>query len=341
MPIIFKPHRRATPAPPPPGPPFVSTSAVNGLSVDPVSGAIVLGQDVGAVGDPAQLLSDREIPFNGFNLNYKGTGINALFDDANSAYSFANAALDPFLFLDFINGDYVLGDWNNFVDPVLQLHGQASGNPYIDLYIQNLAGTDYMDLFVDMNSVSIDWNLKGGGVQANWNYSVDAFSYDKGGATFLNVDTVGDAYSLGRPTTGPLVSFDANGFEFVTGSSKLISADPVNDEYYMGDLINGPYMKVVNGAIPDLRVGIQIGANPVATVLKATNNGGTFQAGIGDLDIWANGITILLDDTTKEFIFDNFTHDSKIRINNTLGFTGTVTPVNSITVIGGIVTAVS
>jgi hypothetical protein len=45
----------------PPAPPFDPTSANNGLSVDPVSGKIVLGNDVGAVGSPAQLLNDREI----------------------------------------------------------------------------------------------------------------------------------------------------------------------------------------------------------------------------------------------------------------------------------------
>jgi hypothetical protein len=47
------------------GPPFVAGSADNGLSVDPVSGRIVLGNDPGAVGDPAQLLNSREIQCTG------------------------------------------------------------------------------------------------------------------------------------------------------------------------------------------------------------------------------------------------------------------------------------
>lgn len=46
---------------PPPGPPFVAGSAINGLSVAPVTGEIVLGNNVGEVGSPAQLLNDREI----------------------------------------------------------------------------------------------------------------------------------------------------------------------------------------------------------------------------------------------------------------------------------------
>lgn len=46
---------------PQPGPPFTSNSADNGLSVDPVTARIVLGNDVGDPAMPAQLKNDREI----------------------------------------------------------------------------------------------------------------------------------------------------------------------------------------------------------------------------------------------------------------------------------------
>jgi hypothetical protein len=59
---------------PQPTPPFAGNSANNGLSVDPVTGQIVLGQNVGAVGDPAQLLSAREIPLKGFNFTLGEAG---------------------------------------------------------------------------------------------------------------------------------------------------------------------------------------------------------------------------------------------------------------------------
>lgn len=52
------------------GPPFAVTSAENGASVDPVSGAIVLGNDVG--GTLATLLSNRVIPMSGFNILLDG-----------------------------------------------------------------------------------------------------------------------------------------------------------------------------------------------------------------------------------------------------------------------------
>lgn len=44
-----------------PAPPFDPSSADNGLSVDSVSGRIVLGNDLGAATQSAQLLNDREI----------------------------------------------------------------------------------------------------------------------------------------------------------------------------------------------------------------------------------------------------------------------------------------
>lgn len=44
-----------------PGPPFASTSANNGLSVDATSGKIVLGNNQGDAAAPAALLSNREI----------------------------------------------------------------------------------------------------------------------------------------------------------------------------------------------------------------------------------------------------------------------------------------
>ncbi len=53
------------------GPPFVAASANNGLSVDSVTGKIVLGNDAGAPGNPAQLLNTREIFGNGFNIRQR------------------------------------------------------------------------------------------------------------------------------------------------------------------------------------------------------------------------------------------------------------------------------
>jgi hypothetical protein len=51
--------------------PAGSGNASNGLSVDPVTGDYVLGNDPGAVGNPAQLLNPREIFGNGFDITQR------------------------------------------------------------------------------------------------------------------------------------------------------------------------------------------------------------------------------------------------------------------------------
>lgn len=52
-----------------PGPPFAATSAFNGCSVDPVTGKIVLGNDMGDATMPAGFVSFREIALLGFWLD--------------------------------------------------------------------------------------------------------------------------------------------------------------------------------------------------------------------------------------------------------------------------------
>lgn len=54
-------------------PPFPTNSAYNGLSVETGTGIIVLGQDVGAVGNPAILLSNREIPAANFTISFNAS----------------------------------------------------------------------------------------------------------------------------------------------------------------------------------------------------------------------------------------------------------------------------
>lgn len=76
------------------GAPFPLSAAYNGSSVDIVTGQIVLGQDVGAVGDPAALISDREIPMNGFGF--------VMIDD--------NILGNKFFRVDSFNSLYQLGD---------------------------------------------------------------------------------------------------------------------------------------------------------------------------------------------------------------------------------------
>lgn len=106
--ISVSPH--ATP-PPPPGPPFVATSADNGLSVDPVTGRIVLGNDTGLTA--AQLLSDREIPMNGriFQMTQGGNPMFYL-DSLNSFYVIGSVTDSCVLLVDGVSSIAGLGDTN-------------------------------------------------------------------------------------------------------------------------------------------------------------------------------------------------------------------------------------
>lgn len=61
----------------------------------------------------------------------------------------------------------------------------------------------------------------------------------------------------------------------------------------------------------------------------------------GDVPGAVNGNRLTINDTTNEFAIENIALNAFVSINGTPGFSGTVSPVNSITVIGGIVTAVS
>jgi hypothetical protein len=103
------------------GPPFVSNSADNGLSVDGVSGHIVLGNDPADPAAPAALLSNREILtedalFNLFSivLNSIQTGIATL-----------------------LNGQIIQVFSNNSSAPTISASDGLSGNPTI---IASVAG---------------------------------------------------------------------------------------------------------------------------------------------------------------------------------------------------------
>jgi len=63
------------------------TAAANGLSVDPVSGKVVLGQNVGQAGNPAILLNTRQIPMNNFDLRFEGGHVGVIQGGSNSLAS--------------------------------------------------------------------------------------------------------------------------------------------------------------------------------------------------------------------------------------------------------------
>jgi len=100
------------------GAPFTAGSAENGLSVDPVTGKIVLGQNFADPANPASLLSDRQIPTDGFyfgigDTNFAGNGL--LMDLIDSAGIFrVGTSAGGMINLNNVNQVWEIGDLNGF-----------------------------------------------------------------------------------------------------------------------------------------------------------------------------------------------------------------------------------
>lgn len=115
-----------------PGAPFDTNSAYNGLSVDPVTGQIVLGNDVGSL--LAQLVSDRVIPDGGFSVIFGDPAANAI------------TIAPSFLFIDlFDNVSQRRAILSAGVTPNLSLSGDLAGGAAIQFL--GFGGLDSFDIF--------------------------------------------------------------------------------------------------------------------------------------------------------------------------------------------------
>lgn len=324
------------PNPATPGPPFPITSANNGLSVDVGTGKIVLGNDAG--GSAAQLLSAREIKFNGNKLTF-----------------IANA------------GETIGIDGSNGVFPtmynILNRNTPATGS-----FSRNLSGGTSAGIF-DSVFNDIGSNITFGCMSAAYNI---ANSY-AGNMPFVQANNNLQNASLSFLSQNGFywTPFGNNNINqsamrmFQSGNLQLnvIGTNPFTD--------SGERLQVV-GTTRTIEMIITPTTLPAATNhslnIKAEGNGSTdgfyletlngtefIQIGAGrikstpilDLSSFLNGVTIS-PAATQVALFnsggleiDNAGHNAKITMNGTPGFTGTVTPVTSITVKGGIVTAVS
>lgn len=176
---------------PQPGPPFTSDSAENGLSVDGVTGRIVLGNDVGAAGSPAILLSDREIVtedalFNQFAVLFNAiiTGITTLINGALIQMQGA-ANTSPSI---------ILNTSGNAGNPLIQLNTTGTGDPKVqlitsgngspELLLQTAAGLARIRLRKSTATAhSFEINIDSGG---NGYFTVDALvrTFEVNSATF-------------------------------------------------------------------------------------------------------------------------------------------------------------
>lgn len=266
-----------------PTPPFAANSAYNGLSVDPITGQIVLGDDPGGL--LAALINNREIEMSSNSLALKSAGINQLL-------------IDPFL------KNYSIGDTSGSMLSILQ---------------------NYLE-------------LGNGGYQTNPGVVLDFDNkYYAFGDDYGNLN--GNEFAIFDDENRSLIATTINGQQFRRGLD--ISGDPVNT-FSIGDVVtaqNGSRLHIMDNV---RKIAMQFRDNVAGgpkSFLLLDNITGTYT--IGDVDSILLGNIAQVDDTNNIFRIKNTLNTLSVEINGQTGFTGTVSPVNSITVVGGIVTNVT
>jgi len=243
------------------GPPFPLSAAENGLSVDPVTGRVVLGNDVGAV--TAALLSTREIPMSGQTLRLLQ---NAFRTEMTG---------DILQIFDAVNTDYA-ASLGVGTAGVLTLGGNSTtgGSPRMIL---------------------------------------------------------GDNSPFGAVTT---IRQRFTELQVLAGANRMLTANDSTNEYFFGDVDGGMYLFINSGGNQTL----------LTTNMGRTMqlwNYATEQVLIGDTGLLTTGMNATIDIGAGSFAVANTASNAFYSANGVPGITGTFVAPASITVNGGIVTAVT
>lgn len=330
---------------PAPGPPFPPTSADNGLSVDPVTGRIVLGNDIGDT--IAALLSDREIPMDDFLFLMTN----------NTNWQFV---VDP------LNGFYGLGDVSGAING--SSIGIDDGNRIAFIAAANdiTIGSSSMELHLDgMNSIA---TLGSSNMLATFDDTARSLAIDGPLGNFLLIDDTNERIEMGVPNIHWEIDNVAQTFRVPSTSGSGVdwfAIDAVNNRAFLspvggfsfapgfytdGNSFIGYFGSDANvTGSPGISYEVDYSLNNVRI---ADQNGTRFIVdpgfaamgfiSTGDIDNVYNGLVFSVQVYSgTDFNFSNTNGDSRLVVNGSPGFTGTVTPVTSITVEGGIVTAVS
>lgn len=323
---------------PVPGPPFPASAAENGLSVDPGTGAIVLGNDTGGV--LATLLSNREIPLDTFTIAFLNAGGYSTFFYGDQIEIF-----DP--------------GFNNYI--LQTVNGRAALEIYslvddaANILLESSAATFAIGVFPADNQTLI---------------------FEQGANRLMDLSNAFNVYRMGDLDTinnGMVLNIDdaSNtinmGDIFAIGNTTVFTIDNSTPEISATIDFNGTPTKLLSllgGVGPLLYLGEQGTGNYLGTFFGVDAGNGTARIGasvlpgttsemglnvqsnppviaMGDLTGAGNQTRFEVDDTASFFGFGNATNTASIVINGVNGFTGTVAPVNSITVNNGIVTNVT
>lgn len=172
--------------------PAAAVGADNGLSVDGVSSNVVFGQDIGAVGDPAALLSDREIPLDAFFINVLGiAGSNNLIRLGFDTLAGSRFGVD-------VVGDSSIGSppTISFTDPVGSPVAQQftfrldADTFYLDNFLGNVINITALGMFIARNLV-VNAEIRGGRTITDTAISISTGGIVDGRTLYTNRGAVG------------------------------------------------------------------------------------------------------------------------------------------------------
>lgn len=294
---------------------FPAGAADNGLSVDPVTGHIVLGDPLGATG-PADLLNSREIFLDAFTLritqrNTSGFSnwqtewqnnfllVHGVGNNSNILFSTdfpGNTGI-------YISNDRTAGGW---VPPFIILQDSILGN----FGRLQFSANDAMELTDATPS--------------------HAFAFFQSGNAAIQPSGLPDPgfrFTIAGQPAQPLM-------QVINAGGTLFLIDPSAAAYKFGDINNNVFLNI---DAANSRADIQIAG---FRMLNLDQNNGLFQ--IGDIDNSSNGTRFTIENANNKGDLTNSTLSAFYAINGNAGVSGSFTTVDlkTVTVEGGIITAI-
>lgn len=319
-----------------PGPPFPANSAENGLSVDSVTGRIVLGNNVLGIAGPAQLLNSREISTAGFSiflLDIPGGSTNELNGQGVIASTpggdQAQFTLQQIAMITG-NNTFTVSVLNNDCNLVINSDVPGGSNPPFITLVNNISPDFHSSL-------------------QNGAFHIGYTNVPPGDNKILTANPAGlfEFGDLSNVTNGSKISIDdTTGLVILqtlvnaSPAKKVFSANGSTGIYAMGDVdtaAGGTAIRLNDAGAVEVTTMVNAVPGIDVLILDGLND----RYSIGDSVSAGSGTLATLDGAAKQFQINNITNDMSVLIRGVLGFTGTVTPVTSITVLGGIVTSVT
>jgi hypothetical protein len=305
--------------------------ANNGLSLNGTNA--VLGQSLGQAGSPADLLSNREIPLNGFQLNLlqdAGTakGLNILGNVNNDfpgvVIQNSNAGILASSLLQFGN------DAGHFLN--IELLSSGAGNPSAAHFIQsvgkflfsNNTGKDFLNINAFTQQYGFgDISSAGSGSQLQIDDLNELMQLLVGADPYLFLDVINDSFSIGDingATSSTYFYLDGTQSEISTGADSVFTTEHNVGRYRLGDLSstkNSSLLQLNDNATLEFLYSV---AGNKYLDLSPSN----FTYKIGDIDAANHHTTLVVDDQIAvQQILAGALNGIKITGDTTLLHTGT------------------